>query len=61
MSNLNVWDILGILAIILLLASFAIGKNAIWGTLTVGILICIVWAIVNLISGNPINWILLKK
>lgn len=42
---MNIWDILGIVAILCLLISFGIGKNAIWGALTlaviVGLAICI--------------------
>jgi len=33
---MDIWNILGIIAILCLLASFKIGRNAIWGTLTVG-------------------------
>lgn len=58
---MNTWDILGIVAILILLASFKMGKNAIWGTFTTGIIICIIWGIVNLVTGNPLNWLLFKK
>lgn len=33
---MNVWNILGIVAIVCLLATFKIGRNAIWGSLTIG-------------------------
>jgi hypothetical protein len=58
---MGIWNILGIVAILVLLASFTMGKNAIWGTLTLGVVICIIWAIVNAISGNSLNWLLFKK
>lgn len=57
---LTLWNILGIIAIICLLASFAIGKNSIWGTLTLGIIISVIVFIVNLIIGNDFNWELYK-
>jgi hypothetical protein len=53
---MDLWNILGIIAIICLLASFSIGKNAIWGTLTVG---AILGLIVCLIIG--FKWELYKK
>jgi hypothetical protein len=58
---MDIWNILGIVASIVLLASFAMGKNAIWGTFTLGIIVCIVWAIVNAVSGDSLNWLLFKK
>ena len=61
MFGLEIWTLLGILAVICLLISFAIGKNSIWGTFTLGIAICIIVAVVNLITGNGFNFPLLKK
>ena len=58
---MTTWNIIGIVAIIIILATFKMGKNAIWGTLTLGIIVCIVWAIINLITGTSINWVLFKK
>lgn len=55
------WDILGIIAILTLIVSFFIGKNAIWGALTLAILICVVTIIVNLIQGLILNWSLYRK
>jgi hypothetical protein len=60
MTTLGIWDILGIVAIICLLISFAIGRNAIWGGLTIGILVCIVIAIIALISNGSVNWSIIK-
>ena len=55
------WDILGIIALIGLIASFFIGKNAIWGALSIAVIVCVVIAVINLISGNHLNWELYKK
>ncbi len=58
---LNIWDVLGIVAILSLIVSFGIGKNAIWGGISLGIVICLVLLVINLISGNGLNWLLYKK
>ncbi len=61
MFGLDIWTIFGILAIICLVVSFVIGKNAIWGGLTLGIVLALIIGIINLIMGNGFNWQLLKK
>jgi hypothetical protein len=62
MFGLNFGDILGIIAIIFLVASFFIGKNAIWGTLNLGIIVCVVVGVVNLIRADEfLNLILFEK
>lgn len=61
MFGLEIWNVLGILAVICLVVSFSIGKNAIWGALTMGIFLAIIVGIINLIMGNGFNWLLLKK
>lgn len=61
MFGLNIWDILAIIAIISLIVSFGIGRNAIWGGISIGIIIYLVILVINLISGDGFNWILYKK
>jgi len=61
MFGLDIWTILGIAAIICLIISFFIGKNAIWGGLTMGIIVGLIVAIIYWIAGNGFNWELLKK
>jgi len=62
MFGFNIWEILGILAIICLLISFSIGKKAIWGALTLGILVCIAIGFASLFKGTQFfNWILFRK
>lgn len=53
---MNIWDILGIVAIIFLVISFGIGKNSIWGGLTLSVIAGI---ITGLIVG--FEWELFKK
>lgn len=53
---MNIWDILGIVAIVCLVLSFGMGKNSVWGGMTLAI-------IVGLISGLFVGfeWGLFKK
>ena len=59
MSFSNVWDILAVIAGISLVISFFMGKNAIWGTLTLGIIVAVIVAFIFKESG--FNWQLFKK
>ena len=61
MFGLDIWTVLGIVAIISLIISFFIGKNAIWGGLTLGIIVALIVGIINWIAGNSFNWEILKK
>jgi ABC-type lipoprotein release transport system permease subunit len=54
--GLDIWDILGIIAIICLVVTFSMNKNAAWSSLIWGILISLVVLIVNLIIGNGFHW-----
>ncbi len=53
---MNLWDILGIAAIICLIISFKIGRNAIWGTFTLAIIIGLV---ISIFRG--FDWLFYKK
>jgi len=44
---MNIWDFLGIIAIVCLVISFGIGKNAIWGALTIAAIVGIVIALIR--------------
>jgi hypothetical protein len=61
MLGLDIWTALGILALVCLIVSFVIGKNAIWGGLTMGIIVALIVGVINLIMGNGFKWVLLKK
>lgn len=54
MDFLSLWNILGTVAIIAFVSSFFMGKNAIWGTATLGL-------IVALMAGFFFNWLIFKK
>ncbi|MEP7375172.1 MAG: hypothetical protein ABI675_17365 [Chitinophagaceae bacterium] len=62
MFRLNSWDILGIIAIVcLILSSFSIGRKAIWGGLTIGVIAGLIIGVISLIVGNGFNWWLVKN
>jgi hypothetical protein len=60
MNFTDIWNILGIIAIILLLV-FARGKNSVWGGLTLGVIIGLIIAIVFIFKGEIFSWSILKK
>ena len=51
-----IWYILGIIAIIFLLLFFSKGSNAVWGGLTMGVVIGIIVAIIFLFLGKGFHW-----
>ena len=53
---MDIWNILGIIAIICLIASFSIGKNVIWAALTISVIIGLV---ISIFRG--FEWVFLKK
>lgn len=53
---MNIWDILGIAAIVCLIISFKIGRNAIWGAFTLAI---IVGLVISIFRG--FEWSFYKK
>lgn len=62
MTGFNIWDLFGIIVIIFLIISFSGVKNAIWGGLTLGIIVCLIIGMINVFSGNHFfNWPLFKK
>lgn len=54
-------NILSIIAIAFLIWSFFIGKNAIWGGLTLGVLIVVIIWIINAIQGSGFNRLLSQQ
>lgn len=57
---MNIWIILGVISVILLIISFSRGRNAIWGGLTLGIIVGLVTAIIYGAMGRP-DWLILVK
>ncbi|MDP1845946.1 MAG: hypothetical protein Q8L09_04345 [Candidatus Moranbacteria bacterium] len=60
MSNVNIWIIFGVVAVVLLIV-FWRKRNAVWGGLTAGIIIGIIVAIFYLFKGNKFDWFLIGK
>jgi hypothetical protein len=60
MENLNIWKILGVITVILLIA-FWRGRSAVWGGLTIGIIVGLVIAIFYLFKGGGFDWFIIGK
>ena len=60
MINFYIWAILGIISIILLIV-FWRGRNAVWGSLTAGIIIGFIIAIVYVFRGDGFSWFIIGK
>ena len=58
---MDIWNILGIIAIISLIIFFVRGKNGVWGTFTVGLFVATIAGLVNLFKGEGFNWSLAKR
>ncbi|MDD5749469.1 MAG: hypothetical protein PHO91_01620 [Patescibacteria group bacterium] len=56
----TIWIILGVIAIILLLMYWK-SKNAVWGGLTLGIIIGAIISLALKFQGNNFNWLILLK
>jgi hypothetical protein len=59
-ENLDIWKILGIVTVILLIA-FWRRRSAVWGGLTIGIIIGFVIVIFYLFKGGGFNWFVIGK
>jgi len=58
---MDIWNILGIIAIIALLFYFFNGRNAVWSMFTFGIIIGLIAGIISYFLGNGFNWSMIKK
>ena len=56
----NIWVILGIVAVVLLIA-FWWSRNAVWGGLTLGIIIGFIIAIIFVFKGSGFDWSIVGK
>jgi len=54
------WEILGIIALILLIVCFK-KRSSVWGGLTIGIIVGIIITIIFLIRGDGFNWRIIGK
>ena len=61
MSIFTTWNILGVVAIILIFFFFSKGKNAVRGGLSIGLVIGIILGLVYVFKGDGFNWNLFKK
>lgn len=56
----NIWTILGIISIVLLIA-FWWTRNAVWGSLTIGVFIGLIVVAVFAFKGQGFSWQIVKK
>jgi len=61
MTNLDIWKILGIITVVLLVVFFRHVQNAVWGGLTIGIIIGFLVAIFFVFKGNGFDWSIIIK
>ena len=60
MTNPNAWIILGIVTIVLLIV-FWRKRNAVWGSLTIGIIVGFIITIVSVFKGSSFDWYVIGK
>jgi hypothetical protein len=60
MESLDIWRILGIITVISLIAFWG-RRSAVWGGLTIGIIVGLVIAIFYLFKGDGFNWFIIGK
>ncbi len=60
MMNIGIWKILGIIAIILLITYWR-SRNAVWGGLTIGVILGLIVAIFYLFVGHGFSWSIIGK
>lgn len=58
--NLTIWIILGIVSFILLIIYWR-SRNAVWGGLTIGIILGLIIAIFNVFGGHGFRWSIIGK
>ncbi len=55
-----IWTILAVIALILL-AMYWNSRNAVWGGLTLGIIIGVLWKIFSAFTGSGLDWYIVVK
>ena len=56
-----IWNLLIVVAVIALIISFSSGKNSVWGGLTLGIIIGVIWAIVASVIGKDFHAVIILR
>jgi len=60
MTNFDIWKILGIITIVLLIV-FWRRRNAVWGGLTIGVIIGFIVAIFFVFKSGGFDWFIIGK
>jgi hypothetical protein len=56
-----IWIILGSIAVILLAFYFRRGQNAVWGGLTIGVIVGLIIAVLVAFRGKSFDWYIILK
>jgi len=57
----TLWIILGSISILILITTFFKGRNAVWGGLSIGIVLGLISALIYLFLGNGFIWLIVVK
>lgn len=57
---MSIWSVLGIVAIVLLVI-YLKKRNAVWGGLTLGIIVGMIFAIISVLKKTGFDWYILKN
>ncbi|MBM3251310.1 MAG: hypothetical protein FJZ11_00815 [Candidatus Omnitrophica bacterium] len=60
MSSFDIWKLLAVIIVILLIV-FWRRRNAVWGGMTLGIIIGIIFAIIYVFKGSSFDWYVIGK
>ena len=60
MINFDIWQILGVITIVLL-AVFWKKKNVVWGGLTLGVIMGIIITVFSVFKGSGFDWYIIGK
>ena len=61
MNALTPWNIIGVLAIVVLLLSFKKGRNSVWGGFTLGLILGSLIAIIYYFKMDTFRWSIIKN
>jgi len=58
---MDIWGILLIFSILLLILYWGKGRNAVWGSLTLGIIIGFIIGFISFLKGDGFSWIIIER
>lgn len=58
---MTIWTILGLISVVMLVITFFKGKNAVWGGLTIGIVLGFILGLIYMFLGKGFDWSFIYK